>query len=71
MVSDVEDLNLEIDVKKALEQLEGVIVNQGRASVHEQEVGEEILATEVQQVDIELHKMARDHVPFDGEEDEE
>jgi len=48
VVLDVEDLNLEIDVNKGLEQLERVIVNQGCASVHEQEVGEEILATEVQ-----------------------
>jgi hypothetical protein len=29
------------------------------------------LVTEVQRMDAKLHKMARDHVPFDGEKDGE
>jgi hypothetical protein len=46
-------------------------VNHGGVSVHGQEVGEEVLVMEVQQMDAKLHKMARDHVPLDGEEDKE
>ncbi len=33
-------------------------------------VGEEVLVTKVQWMDVKLHRMARDHVPMDGEEDE-
>jgi hypothetical protein len=71
VVLDVEDLILGADVNRGLDQLGGVHVNHGGVNVHGQEVGEEVLVTEVQRMDAKLHKMARDHVPFDGEKDGE
>ncbi len=71
MESNVEDLTLGVDVNRDLDQLGGVIVNQGGVNVHGQEIGEEVLAMEVQWLDVKLHMMARDHVPLDGEKDEE
>jgi hypothetical protein len=71
VVLDVEDLILGADVNRGPDQLRGVNVNHGGVNVHGQEVGEEVLVTEVQWMDAKLHKMARDHVPLDGEEDEE
>jgi hypothetical protein len=71
VVLDVEDLTLGVDVNRGPDQLKGVIDNQGGVNVHEQKVTEEVLVMEVQLMDIELHMMARDHVPLDGEKDEE
>jgi hypothetical protein len=45
MVPNVEDITLRIYVNKGPNQLRGVILNQGGASVHEQKVGEEVVAT--------------------------
>ncbi len=71
MVLDVEDLIVRENVNRGPNQLGGVHVNHGGASVHGQEVGEEVLVTKVQHMDVKLHMMVRDHVPLDGEEDEE
>ncbi len=71
MVLDVEDLLLGAYVNRGRNQCGGVHVDHGGTNVLGQEVSEEVLVMKVQQMDAKLHRMVKDHVPLDGEEDEE
>jgi hypothetical protein len=71
VVLDVEDLLLGAYVNRGRNQCGGVHVDHGGTNVLGQEVSEEVLVMKVQQMDAKLHRMVKDHVPLDGEEDEE